>query len=378
MKILLVGEYSRLHNSLKEGLIKLGHHVEILGMGDGFKQYPVDHLIVKKFDKGLLKKFKILLYLLTGFDLSSYITFRQIKKHSKSLATYDVIQFVNECVFQTQPYWEKKIIKHLTTHGGKIFLLSCGTDYKQVTYNFNHPELKSIVTPFFENKIKAKDFESVTKYKTEKFKNLHEYIYGIVDGIIATDLDYTAAYMGDPKYCGLIPNPINVDTITYKPLDFRTKIKIFHGINRSNYFRKGNDLFEKALEYLPQSNAIVEIIKVENLPYKEYIRCYDAAHILLDQVYANDQGYNALEAMAQGKIVFGGAEQIFMETYKLQNRVLINAAQNPLEIFEEIQNLVSNKEEMERMSKAARAFIETEHHYVKIAEKYVSTWNKQL
>ena len=39
MKILLVGEYSRLHNSLKEGLTALGHEVTIVGTGDHFKKY---------------------------------------------------------------------------------------------------------------------------------------------------------------------------------------------------------------------------------------------------------------------------------------------------------------------------------------------------
>jgi hypothetical protein len=48
MKILLVGEYSRLHNSLKEGLLKLGHEVILLGSNDGFKDYPVDLRIKKK------------------------------------------------------------------------------------------------------------------------------------------------------------------------------------------------------------------------------------------------------------------------------------------------------------------------------------------
>jgi DNA-binding response OmpR family regulator len=39
MKILLVGEYSRLHNSLKEGLNELGHQVTIIATGDHFKNY---------------------------------------------------------------------------------------------------------------------------------------------------------------------------------------------------------------------------------------------------------------------------------------------------------------------------------------------------
>ena len=45
MKILLVGEFSRLHNSLKEGLVLLGHEVSIVGCGDKFKQFPVDYSI---------------------------------------------------------------------------------------------------------------------------------------------------------------------------------------------------------------------------------------------------------------------------------------------------------------------------------------------
>ena len=42
MKILLLGEYSRLHNSLKEGLQILGHHVIIIADGDHFKKFDVD------------------------------------------------------------------------------------------------------------------------------------------------------------------------------------------------------------------------------------------------------------------------------------------------------------------------------------------------
>ena len=45
MRILLVGEYSRLHNSLKEGLLTLNHEVKIVGTGDDFKNFPVDFSI---------------------------------------------------------------------------------------------------------------------------------------------------------------------------------------------------------------------------------------------------------------------------------------------------------------------------------------------
>ena len=59
MRILLIGEYSRLHNSLKEGLIELGHEVIIMAEGDGFKKYPVDIKISHSFNSFILKKIKI-------------------------------------------------------------------------------------------------------------------------------------------------------------------------------------------------------------------------------------------------------------------------------------------------------------------------------
>ena len=42
MKILLIGEYSNLHNSLKQGLQKNGFEVTLLSTGDGFKNFDSD------------------------------------------------------------------------------------------------------------------------------------------------------------------------------------------------------------------------------------------------------------------------------------------------------------------------------------------------
>ena len=56
MKILLIGEYSNLHNSLKQGLVNNGHNVVLLSNGDGFKNYEADILIKSSFfEKKFLK-----------------------------------------------------------------------------------------------------------------------------------------------------------------------------------------------------------------------------------------------------------------------------------------------------------------------------------
>jgi hypothetical protein len=70
MKILLVGEYSRLHNSLKEGLLVLGHEVTLISTGDYFKDFPSDIKIIQKYDRGIWQKLKVGIYKIFRKDLT--------------------------------------------------------------------------------------------------------------------------------------------------------------------------------------------------------------------------------------------------------------------------------------------------------------------
>jgi glycosyltransferase involved in cell wall biosynthesis len=378
MKILLISEYSRLHNSLKEGLQKSGHEVYILGHTDGFKDFPVDFPLIKKWDTGLLKKVKVAIYTIFGFDMSSYLTYRQFEKNKAKFTGFDVVQLINENSFYCQYYFEKKILEFLFQNNKKTFLLSSGYDYLNVKYCFENPNFKSAIQPFLSGKIKKRDFENVLKYKTRPFEKLHQLIYSNIRGIIATDMDYQIPLVGNSTYLGLIPNPINTKKIIFQPLSFSNKIIIFHGINESNYYKKGNDYFEKALRIIEKKyDSKVEIITTRNIPYSTYINLYDKAHILLDQAYANDQGYNALEAMAKGKVVFTGAEKEFSEYYNLIDRVCINALPDVDNLVNELSFLIENPNEIIAIGKRARTFIEKEHDYIKIAEQYLETWKSK-
>ena len=250
MKVLLVGEYSHLHNSLKDGLMALGHEVFIVGRKDGFKNFPVDFPIQKKWDSGLLKKAKVALYKLSGFDISSFFTYCQFLKFKKQCSGLDVVQLINENSFECQPYFEKKIISHLIKNNQKLYLLSCGYDYLNVKYCFENPDFKSVVPLYLNNKIDKKTFGNVLKFRKKAFFKLHQFIYKNSHGIIASDFDYHLPLLGNSKYLGLIPNPINIDKLQFESLKIDDKIIIFHGINNDNYVKKGNDYFEKSLEII--------------------------------------------------------------------------------------------------------------------------------
>lgn len=378
MKILLVGEYSRLHNSLKEGLQTLGHQVTLVSTGDHFKKYPSDILFDRKFDSGIGKKLKVGIYKIFGIDITSILLKKQFFLQKEEFKNYDVVQLINESPFTIAPTEEQEIISFLKANNKKLFLLSCGTDYISVKYAFEKKFRYSIFDPLFDGKVSEKEFQPALKYLQPEFKALHQFVYENIDGVMASDMDYDIPLQGHKKYLGLMPNPVNISKLEYIPLSSEGKIKIFHGINRTNYYKKGNDYFEAALQMIVDKYpSKVEIMTVEDVPYSEYIEKYNSTHILLDQVFAYDQGYNALEAMAKGKVVFTGAETEFLEKYDLKaNQVCINALPDVNDLFKKLEHLILNPEMIITISKNARAFIEKEHDYVSIAEKYLEAWGK--
>lgn len=377
MKILLVGEYSRLHNSLKEGLLKLGHEVIILGTGDGFKDYPVDIRIHKKYVRGLAKKWRVLLYSLFGLDAEAQNIKKQFFRHAEQLQGFDVVQLINESPLGATPKVEREIISYLAEHNHHLFLLCCGTDYLSVQHIYQKKQRYSILSSYFAGTSTAMENDGALKYLRPDYKELHEYVYSKIEGVIASSLDYDMPMKGHPLYLGMIPNPVNTEKIeTAFPKSLHPLV-IFHGINRSSYYKKGSDLFEKALNIIAKKYPDkVEILLVEDLPYTEYMQAYERAHIVLDQVYAYDQGYNALEAMARGKLVLTGAEKEFMEHYQLQEPVAINVLPEVEQIVDELEKLIQNPTSLKAIGERARAFIEREHHYKKIAEKYLETWKR--
>lgn len=376
MKILLVGEYSRLHNSLKEGLEKLNHDVTIVAAHDGFKKYDVDFLIKKKYQKGPKRKIKNLIYRVSGVDLESINIKNQIKKLRPQLSNYDIVQFINEAPFGCTAKIERDIFDLISGCNSNIYLLSCGTDYTSVSYANDDKFRYSILTPYKNGKDTTFLSAYGLKFLEPEFKALHNHIYKKINGVIASDLDYHIPLKNHPKYLGLIPNPINTEILKFEKPQIEDKVVIFHGINSHNYFKKGNDIFDKALEILKTKySERVKIITVRSLPYKDYIKAYNEAHIILDQVYAYDQGYNALEAMAKGKVVFTGAEKEWLDHYNVkEDTIAINAIPNENDIAKKLEWLIKNPEKIIEISYNARQFIEEHHNYVKSAKLYLKTW----
>ena len=378
MKILLLGEYSRLHNSLKEGLVALGHEATIVGCGDKFKQFPVDFSIYAR----ICNENKIANFLYRGIRKVTGLDFEKIEKAIRfylllpKLKNYHHVQLINSDALETYPVLSRILYKKLFKKVKSRSLLICGDETPIVDFLFKKEFSYSVLTPYFEDNSLKKEFQFPLKYRKNSYRKTFNWLAKNCQNLITSDLDYEIPMQKMGFQTTFIPNPINTYKIAFQKLEIKDKIIIFLGINRLSYIKKGIIYFEKALEIIQEKYSDkIEVITTENLPYNEYILKYNKAHILLDQVFAYDQGYNALEAMAKGKVVFTGAEVEFLNQYQLQkDEVCINTLPNKNEIAAKLSFLIEHPEKIIEISKNARKFIEKEHHFISNAKKYLETW----
>lgn len=378
MRIALIGEFSRLHNSLKEGLVALGHEVVLFNNGDSFKNYPADYSNRAFWCESKLGNIpRQIIYRITKFDISKIERGIRFYFHLNKLKNFDVVQLINEAPIQTIQKFEFYLLKKIFNQNKKVFLLCCGVDYLVMMNMLKKKERYFIMNPYFEGIPEAiVQYDFMFDYLTKTHQKIHHFLYKNIIGVIASDLDYVSSLIENPKYIGMIPNPINTSEIGYKPLVIHDKINIFLGINAGNSYSKGVLYFKEALKIIQEKyKDKVNITITTNIPYKDYIKIYNDCHILLDQVYSYDQGYNALEAMKKGKVVFTGAETEFLEYYNLEeDEVAINALPDVDYLVAKLSFLIENPTRITEIGKNAIEFVKNEHDYIKIAEKYLEKW----
>lgn len=382
MKILLIGEFSRLHNSLKEGLEVLGHEVKIIANGDSFKNYSSDYSNrAIWFESKFGNIPRQIIYRLSKFDISKIERGIRFYFHLKKLKKFDVVQLINEAPIQTMNWLERFLLNKIFKQNITVFLLCSGVDYFSVQHMLSKKERYSIMNPHFEKEKEAqKEIAFLMSYITKSSYKTHQLVTKNCKGFISSDLDYVNPIKNQKKYLGIVPNPINIDKISYYENLITDKINIFLGINTGNYHLKGIKYFELALSIIKDKYADkINIIITKDVPYKQYISIYNDCHILLDQVYGYDQGYNALEAMAKGKVVFTGAETEFLEYYNLEeDEVAINALPDMDYLVDKLSFLIENPSKIIEIGQNASNFVQKEHNYLKVAEKYLEKWNSKL
>ncbi len=365
MRILLIGEYSRLHLTLAEGLKVLGHSVTLMSDGDDFKNYSRDIDIKRRRHDvmGILSEYRSI--------------FRRVKNNYD----YDVVQLINprfttlnirlnSILFNILKKRNKKII--LGAFGDDSFWLRACLDNKIFRYS-----------EFFIDgqEQKADHLEAIkTMWLASAHEKANVKMAKETDGIVACLYEYYEAYK--PHYAEklqYIPLPINLSRIEPSILrEEPQRVKFFIGINKDRTKIKGTDIMLRALQRLHEKYPdSTEIIKVESLGYDDYLKKMREAHVVLDQLYSYTPAMNALLAMAMGKVVVSGGET---EMYDLMgetsNFPIINVQPSEDDVFNRLEFLVMSKECLPMLSEKSRVFVEQHHSHIDVAKKYLDFWNK--
>lgn len=357
MRILLLGDYSGFFKNLKDGLIQEGYDVDLATTGDGFKETAKSDLYMPgRSGNKLVNKIDRIIFPATG----------RIKKYYD----YDLTFLINHDVFGGTKYRiniNHLLLKKIREKTGNMFLSICGVD-NNVFMLKNKLEYNP-----YESGVSI-DAKGENRFLNPNYIRNNEDVLDMVDGIIPTMYTYAEAYRNHPKLMNTIPFPMNVDDIKFVPQKKDGKLKIFHGVNRRGY--KGTKYIEEAMQRIKRKYPNdVEILIDGNLSLTNYLRILEESNIVIDQALTYCYGMNAVYSMAMGKVVLSGNEKECQQEFGRTDIPVINIKPSAEDIYSRLEELVVDRRSVEEIGFNSRRFVEDFHHYVKVAQQYIKTWN---
>lgn len=374
MKILLLGEYSNVHNTLAEGFRALGHEAVVASDGDSWKDYPRDIDLARHLGKPL-DRIGFLWRLMSAL----------MKMHG-----YDVVQLINPIFLELKAERMMPFYRHVRFYNRKVVMGAFGMDHYWAQVNTQIRPLR--YSDFnFGNTVR-------TDPEAEKFRKewigtakerLNRKIALDCDGIPAGLYEYWATYneVSEKGRNGVairdkmqfIPYPIkpqaNPDTsFSGGP------VKLFIGISKDRSVYKGTDVMLAAAQQIVRDfPGKVELRIAEGVPFDTYQDMMNSSDAILDQLYSYTPSMNALLAMSKGIINIGGGEP---ENYGIlgerQLRPIINVEPDYESVYAQLRELVLNPERIPQLKKDSVEYIARYHDYLKVADKYIKFYQNKL
>ena len=360
MKILLLGEYSNVHNTLAIGLRELGHDVTVASNGDFWKNYPRDIDLDRRPGK------------LGG--LSLYLRVLSLLPRWRG---YDVVQLINPIFLELRAERLFSIYRYLRRHNKKMVLCALGMDYYWVsdcTYR------KPLRYSDFNIGVRTRTDPPAVKEQRDWLGTAKERL----NKMIAEDCDHIVAGLYEdyvcyqphfPRKTAFIPLPIGPISPVASKVN-TGPIKLFIGINPSRHQYKGTDIMLRAAEDIVRKYPEkVQLQKAEGVPFAQYQQMMDGSDAILDQLYSYTPSMNPLLAMSKGIVCIGGGEP---ESYEIlgekELRPIINVQPTYESVYHELEMLVLHPERLPELKRQSIEYVNRHHDYLKVAGEYASLY----
>ena len=366
MKILLVGDYSNVHWTLAEGLRQLGEDVTVVSDGDGWKNY---HRDIDLRRRSLRHTDSIRYYI---DCIRTFARFRD----------FDVVQLINPVFLDLRAKKMAPFYNWLRKHNRKIFLGAYGMDHYWVKtcmdgHTFRYSDF-NIGEQLRDQE--PQNIPFIRDWLDGEKTHINQLIADDCDGIITGLYEYDCCYRPYfPHKTRFIPFPIDMSKEhRVQPWEPGMPVRFFVGVQKNRSAYKGTDVMLRALERIKTEQPTrCDIVRVENIPYDEYLKLMDSCHVILDQLYSYTPAMNALIAMAKGLVVVGGGEE---ENYEIlgetQLRPIINVLPDEEDVYRQLKKLVEHPEQLPELSRQSIEYVQRHHNHVKVAKEYLAFWQQ--
>lgn len=164
-----------------------------------------------------------------------------------------------------------------------------------------------------------------------------------------------------------------------QPYKIDKRLKIVHAPTERG--AKGTKYIIKSLERLKSKYKNIEIILIENVPYRRALEIYKEAHLVIDQVLIGWYGNVGTEAMRMGKpvaVFIREADLKFVpqDMAKDVKETVINI--NPFNMESVLSKYIENPELLYEKSKASLEYVHRWHDPIHIAKITKATYEKFL
>lgn len=362
MRILLLGEASYLHNTLKRGLLERGHRVVLASDGNNWHNSPRDIDLRRNMRWGKLSGLMVLVKLLL---------------HLPTICGNDIVQVHNYQFVPLMPAWNKWIFRFLKLTNKKL-VKGCWGDDKQI-FDMQAKGIPAYSDTYWKGQSQNIDAnrERISEQMIPSFVDAWRYVSTHADALVPCLYEYYLCY-DTPEFhdkLHYLPLPMEI------PVDRKTRIKgqgdvikVLVGLQPKRDFMKGAKLIAHFVEVLAKRHpGKIDIQYVEGVPYDEYCRMIDEADVLVDQFYSYTPSMNSLAAMARGTVVIGGGEEEyyrFIGEEKLRPIINVSPEYTEEENVAAIEKAFFTAGRLPKLSRQSIEFVQKYHDYRLVAGQY--------
>lgn len=399
MKILLIGEASFLHNTLKKGLVERGHRVTTMSDGNGWHDAPRDIDLRRDGRWGKLGGLRVVWQLL---------------RHLPQLCGNDVVQIHNYQFVPLMYRWNTLLLRFLKLTNRRV-VKGCFGDDPQI-FRRQAQGVPAYSDTYWSGQLQNADQhrDRIAEVIEHGAEASWRKTTRMADALVACLYEYWLDY-NEPPYAAklhYIPLPIereemvrwcdgemvkwcngemvrwcngemvrcvgNVTTSPSHPNNSQLApshpLTILIGLQPKRDFMKGAMKIATFVEEVAHRHpGKVQIKYVEGVPYDEYMHLLAEADVLVDQLYSYTPSMNSLAAMARGTVVIGGGEEEYYEFIGEKTlRPIINVRPDvpDEENIAAIERALFTDGMLERMAQESIQFVHKYHDYRLVAKQY--------